>query len=75
MPHSVCIYLHNVFTANYLTSRHISGQLRQVYLCVRSEVLTVVQMSLLVFWVITPCGLVGKSRHFEKNMLAPFKAV
>jgi hypothetical protein len=30
---------------------------------VRFEVLTAVKMSLLVFWVITPCGLIGRYQH------------
>jgi hypothetical protein len=30
----------------------------------RSEVLTEVKMSMLVFWVVTPCGLVDRYQHF-----------
>jgi hypothetical protein len=31
----------------------------------KSEVLTAVKMSLLVFWVVTPCGLAGRYQRFE----------
>jgi hypothetical protein len=31
---------------------------------VRFEVLTAVKISILVFWVVTSCGLVGRYRHF-----------
>jgi hypothetical protein len=30
----------------------------------RFEVLTAVKMSMLVFWVVMPCGLVGKYQRF-----------
>jgi hypothetical protein len=30
----------------------------------RSEVLTTVKMSILVFWVVTPCGLIGRYQRF-----------
>jgi hypothetical protein len=30
----------------------------------RSEVLTVVNISLLVFWVVTPCGFVARYQRF-----------
>jgi hypothetical protein len=32
----------------------------------RSEVLTAVKMSILVFWVVTPCGLVGRYQRFGR---------
>jgi hypothetical protein len=31
---------------------------------VRLKVFMVVKMSMLVFWVVTPCGLVGRYQHF-----------
>jgi hypothetical protein len=31
----------------------------------KSEVLTAVKMSMLVFWVVTPCGLVGRHQRFH----------
>jgi hypothetical protein len=30
----------------------------------RFEVLTVVKLSMLVFWDVTPCGLVGRHQRF-----------
>jgi hypothetical protein len=32
--------------------------------CLRFEVLTAVKMPIFVFWVVTPCGLVGRCQHF-----------
>jgi hypothetical protein len=37
----------------------------------RFEVLTAVKMSVLVFWVVTPCELVGR---FWRNILPPYSA-
>jgi hypothetical protein len=31
-------------------------------------------MSMLVFWVATPCGCVGRYRHFEEHTASIFKA-
>jgi hypothetical protein len=36
-------------------------------LIMRFEVLTAVKMSMLVFWVVTPCGLVGRFQRFRKT--------
>jgi hypothetical protein len=36
---------------------------------VRFDVLTAGKMSVLVFWVVTPCGLVG--RYLRRNILPP----
>jgi hypothetical protein len=35
--------------------------------CVKFEVLTAVEISLLVFWVVTPCGFVGICQHFGET--------
>jgi hypothetical protein len=35
----------------------------------RSEVLTVVKMSTIVFWVVTSCGLVGGYQHSSKKLM------
>jgi hypothetical protein len=34
---------------------------------VRFEVLTAVKMAMLVIWVVTPCGLVGRQRQFGET--------
>jgi hypothetical protein len=37
----------------------------QAAACVRRfEVTTAVKMSMLIFWVVTPCGLVGRYQSF-----------
>jgi hypothetical protein len=33
----------------------------------RSEVLTAVRMSILVLWIVTPCGLVGTYQRFGET--------
>jgi hypothetical protein len=38
-----------------------------LYEYVRLEVLTAVKMSMLFFWVVTPCGLVGRYSMFLRN--------
>jgi hypothetical protein len=35
---------------------------------VRSDVLTAAKMSMLVFWVVTPCGLVGRYQSFGETV-------
>jgi hypothetical protein len=39
---------------------------------VRPEVLAVVKM--FIFWVVTPCGLVGRPNVLEKHAISIFKA-
>jgi hypothetical protein len=39
-------------------------------LSVRIEVPTAVEM-IMFFWVLTPCGLVGRYKHFGRNILSP----
>jgi hypothetical protein len=33
----------------------------------RFKVLMVVKMLMLVFWVLTPCGLVGRYQYFDRT--------
>jgi hypothetical protein len=37
------------------------------YLTAIFEVLTGVNMTMLFFWVVTPCGLVGRYKHFGET--------
>jgi cytochrome c-type biogenesis protein CcmH/NrfG len=37
---------------------------QEKYINVRLEVLMVVKIPILVFWVATPCGLIGRYQHF-----------
>jgi hypothetical protein len=37
----------------------------------RFEVLTAVKMLMLVFWIVTPCGLVGRYQRFGLFMTYP----
>jgi hypothetical protein len=39
----------------------------------RFVVVTVVKLSMLVFWVVKPCGLVGKFQFFSEMFAATFK--
>jgi hypothetical protein len=41
---------------------------------VRSEVLTAVKLSMLVFWVVTPFGLVGRYQRFGEHTASIFRA-
>jgi hypothetical protein len=38
------------------------------------EVLTAVKMSMLVFWVVMPCGLVGRYKLLEEHTASNFRA-
>jgi hypothetical protein len=40
----------------------------------RFEVLTAVKMSMLVFWVVTLCGLVGRYQRFGEQTASIFRA-
>jgi hypothetical protein len=44
--------------------RKIGVRVLNGFICVTFDVLTAVKMSLLVFWVVTPCVLVGRCRCF-----------
>jgi hypothetical protein len=37
---------------------------KYLVLCVRFEILAAVKISIVVFWVVTPCGLIGGYQHF-----------
>jgi hypothetical protein len=39
----------------------------------RVEALRAVKMSMLVFWVVTPCGLVGRYHISEKHTVSIFR--
>jgi hypothetical protein len=40
----------------------------------RFEILMAVKMSVLVFWVVMLCGLVGRYHHFEEHTVFFFRA-
>jgi hypothetical protein len=46
---------------------------RPISYCVRSEVLTALKMTMLFFWVVTPCGLVGRYQHFGETYCLHFQ--
>jgi hypothetical protein len=54
----------------YENNRVVTFICRNVYnscSCVGFEVLTSVKMSMFVFWVVTPCGLVGRYHRFGET--------
>jgi hypothetical protein len=40
---------------------------KRIVFYVKCEVLMAVKMSMLVFWVVTPCELAGRYQHFRKE--------
>jgi hypothetical protein len=53
-----------------LTVHYLSAMLRSLtWSHFRFEVLTAVKMSMLFFWVVTPCGLVGRYQRFGETCL------
>jgi hypothetical protein len=45
------------------------------FLFVKFENLAAVKMSMFVFWVVTPCGLVGRYQHFGGTYASSFNAL
>jgi hypothetical protein len=42
--------------------------------CLRSEALAVSKLSILILWVVTPCGLVGRYQHIGGHTASTFRA-
>jgi hypothetical protein len=52
----------------FLQTHHLCGTWRNGRIALgRYEVLTAVRISMLVFWVITPCALVARYQHFGET--------
>jgi hypothetical protein len=69
-PSLETLWLQNIGTMDkvqLIDRSSLNGSIRSRYaeIILRSEVLTGMNMSKLVFWVVAPCGLVGKYHHFE----------
>jgi hypothetical protein len=63
---SIAMAIPNVNTLN-----ESNNKLKRVETCIEMEftysILTVVKTSMLVFWVVTPCGLVGKKQRLGRT--------
>jgi hypothetical protein len=59
------LFITALFRWNLSTSAVITNKDRQIWIhCMRFEVLMVVKMLMLVFWIVMLCGLVGRYQCF-----------
>jgi hypothetical protein len=79
IPDNLIIYCYYdfSFSCNRLAINFVHQLLRVYYqtqVTLRFEVLTVVKMTMLLFWDMTPCGLVGDTDVSEKHTVSIFRA-
>jgi hypothetical protein len=51
-----------------LTVPNVEEITSQLCVCVNHEKNDKLNMVRLIYWVVTPCGLVGRYQHFSKNI-------